>query len=257
MAGLTPFQFSSRRQQELTMGSAFGISIGGNIGQLLKSSFSWYEMWINPEKVDIATTYKQKRQHTAGSIVTYHYRRDVLTMSVSGHCGWVMIESKNKKGVSARVKGPSGEELLMDALVYTGSSRKPWNIERNAPDEPRSPTQTGLKSDNTDNSPRVFLKRLKSIADEPMYFVDLKGIEHYNTKFIKIYTKQFPDGVICEGYYTRFTVPESAEDVQTIAYNFEFMVENLTPISFLEKKLGMWGGFGKVKKATNVVRGLS
>lgn len=252
MAGLTPFQFTSRRQQELTMGSAFGISIGGNIGQLLKSSFSWYEMWINPEKVDISTTYKQKRQHTAGSIVTYHYRRDVLTMSVSGYCGWVMIESRNK-GVRARVKSPSGGDLWRSGPIFNGNRSK-WGIDLNAPDEPRSPTETGLKSDNTDNSPRVFLKRLKNIADEPMYFVDLKGIEHYNTKFVKIYTKQFPDGIICEGYFTRFNIPESAEDVQTIAYNFEFMIENLTPISFLEKKLGMWGG---LKKTTSTIRGLS
>lgn len=252
MAGLTPFQFTSKRQQDLTLGSAFGLSVGGNIGQMLKSTFSWYEMWINPEKVNISTIYKQKRQHTARSIVTYHFRKDALSLSVSGQCGWVMIQSKSKD-VSVRIKSPTGSELVHSLYWQHGKGyfdKRRWSIETEGPPK-------NLVSDNTDNSPRVFLKRLKNIADEPMYFIDLNGIEHYNTKFIKMYTKQYPAGVVCEGYYTKFDVPESADDVQTISYNFEFIIENMTSISFIEKRLGMWSGFGEAKRAANVIRGLS
>jgi len=220
MAGLTPFQFSSRRTQEKSIGgNLLGINIGGTLGQGLKTAFSWYEMWINPEKVDINTTYIQKKRHTAGSIVTYHYRREPFEMTVSGQCGWVMIQSKS-----------GGESKI--TINRQGISQ---NIE-----QPRSPKELGLASDNSDNSPRLFLKRLKNIADEPMYFVDANGIEHLNVKFIKIFTKQFPEGIICEGYYTRFHVPESADDVQSITYDFAFIVENLVPVSIFEKSLGMW-----------------
>lgn len=241
MAGLSPFQFSSRKLQDKATGSAWGISMGGSLGSTLKSALSWYDMWINPEKLTISTQYKQKRQHTAGSIVTYHYRREVYMMNVSGFCGWIMIQSKSQ-GTKVSIRGPEGKEL---EYIHNVSSLKEyagkWKMNAKTPGKPSNPKDIGLVSDNTDNSPRVFLNRLKSIADEPAYYVDISGVEHYNTKFIKIFTKQYPQGIICEGYYTKFDIPEAAEDAQTIAYNFEFVIENLTPISVFEKELGMWG----------------
>jgi hypothetical protein len=249
MAGLSPFQFSSRKLQDKATGSAWGISMGGSLGNVLKSALSWYDMWINPEKLTISTQYKQKRQHTAGSIVTYHYRREVYMMSVSGFCGWVMIQSKSQ-GTRLSVRGPEGKEILTTPYAQLDNGipvvrhnylTGKWQMNTKTPGAPSNPRDIGLASDNTDNSPRMFLNRLKSIADEPAYYVDVSGVEHYNTKFIKIFTKQFPQGIICEGYYTKFDIPEAAEDAQTIAYSFEFVIENLTPISVFEKELGMWG----------------
>jgi len=86
------------------------------------------------------------------------------------------------------------------------------------------------------------------MAEEPMYYMDLNGIEHYNIKYIKIFTKQFPYGVICEGFYKSFVIAESKDDYQTIPYSFTFEIENLRPISasqqILSKKAGQLTGTG-------------
>jgi len=221
--GFTPFQFSSRKLQVNTT-QVGGLIPANPISSLLAESMAWYEMWINPEKVELKRNYQNKMQHTAGAIVTYHYRPDVINMSVSGACGWVS-------------KAPQEEEepmfnLLRGKSVVTGGNEK--------------------------NSPRIFLNRLRNIADEPMYFIGLDGVEHYNTKYIKIYTKQYPAGVVCEGYFKDFSVPESGEDAQTINYSFNFTIESLKPISFLQKMAGMWGskkGLGGVGGAIRSVPG--
>jgi len=248
MAGLTPFQFSSKMTQEkTTSGILGGVKLGGIAGNILQSAFSWYEMWINPEKVTISTNFIQKPQHTAGSIVTYHYRKDTPKMSVSGQCGWV--------GIPSQVDGDSFGHSF---LALTGYKYNPndtevggkTNFERWSPK-----SRGGLQSDNTNNSPRVFLNRLRDIAEEPMYFIDSQGVEHYNMKMIKIYTKQYPDGVICEGYYTKFDVPETSDDVQTISYDFEFTIENIVPVTLLDRKLSMFGSSGKGSVVGSVLRG--
>ena len=213
MAGLTPCQFSSNKMQNarsiLGLGDPNNDSTitGGNsiIGDTASTMTSWYEMWINPEKVIIKRPYQQKATHTAGAIVTYHYRPDTLKLSVTGCVGWIAINPQ--------------EEKTNLVATFLGSSTT--NISQ--------------------NSPRVFLSRLRNIADEPMYFIGLDGVEHYNTKFIKIYTKQYPNGVVCEGYFTSFNIPEDGNDVQTVNYDFEFTIESLKPMSFFQKMAGMWG----------------
>lgn len=231
MAGFTPFQFSSKMLQEkTTSGILGGISIGGDVAEALHGAFSWYEMWINPEKVIINTNFIQKPQHTAGSIVTYHYRQDNPQMQVSGYCGWVKIESQeehNSAIIKVKKTGTAHE------LYTQGVFGKGWEFDANkkAFTKPQTSESRLGKSNNTDNSPRKFLNRLKSIADEPMYFVDYNGIEHYNTKLIKIFTKQYPTGLICEGYYTNFNIPEEAADPQTIRYEFNFTIERTTPVT--------------------------
>lgn len=222
--GFTPFQFSSRKTQVNTT-QLGGLIPANPISSLLSESMAWYEMWINPEKVTLSRNYQNKMQHTAGAIVTYHYRPDVINMNVSGVCGWVAL-------------APQEEDNPIFNLLKGKSA---------------------IKSGNMQNSPRIFLNRLRNIADEPMYFIGLDGVEHYNTKYIKIYTKQYPSGVVCEGYFKKFEVPESGEDAQTINYSFDFTIESLKPISFLQKVSGMWGsskGLGGVGGAIRAVPGL-
>ena len=203
--GFTPFQFSSRKIQVQTT-QLGGLIPDNPISSLLNEATTWYEMWINPEKVNLSRPYQNKKQHTAGSIVTYHYRPDTIQLSVSGVVGWIALNPQESD--------PSIFNLA--STVSTRNSQK--------------------------NSPRVFMKRLREVADDPMYFIGTDGVEHYNTKYIKIYTKQYPGGVICEGYYTKFDVPESGDDPQTINYSFEFVVESLKPITLLQKVMGMFGG---------------
>jgi len=203
--GFTPFQFSSRKIQVQTT-QLGGLIPDNPISSLLNEATTWYEMWINPEKVNISRAYQNKKQHTAGSIVTYHYRPDTLQLSVSGVVGWIALN-------------PQESEISIFNLASQVSTRN-----------------------SQKNSPRVFMKRIREVADDPMYFIGTDGVEHYNTKYIKIYTKQYPGGVICEGYYTKFDVPESGDDPQTINYSFEFTVESLKSITALQKVIGMYGG---------------
>ncbi|HRZ18866.1 MAG TPA: hypothetical protein P5136_02305 [Methanofastidiosum sp.] len=211
--GFTPFQFSSRHLQMSTT-QLGGLVPDNPISSLLNEATTWYEMWINPEKVNLSRSYQNKRVHTAGSIVTYHYRPEVTIMSISGVVGWIALNPQQE-----------------DTSVFTQVTNLGKAINKNS-------TETNK------NSPRVFMKRIKDVADDPMYFLGTDGVEHYNTKYIKIYTKQYPSGIVCEGYFTKFEVPESGEDAQTINYTFEFVVEIMRPITELQKVSGMFGGMG-------------
>jgi hypothetical protein len=221
--------------------------MGGAIEEQFNTLFSWYEMWINPDKLTINTEFLNKKEHTAGSIVTYHFRKDAGVMSASGQCGWIMIQSDMDKLKDLAMKGAFTKSSMSSAADFgkqilnqaglTGSKKGGKTFLQNYS------TYAG-KSVSLDNSPRTFLKRLRELAEEPMYFYDADGVEHYNTKFIKIFTKQYPDGVICEGYYKKFSVPETSDDVQTIDYNFDFIIENYKQIGLIERTLGMFSGAG-------------
>lgn len=256
MAGFTPFQFSSRKLQYDTASSLTGklldlASLGTGIGGYVnKNILAWYEMWINPERVSLPQTYIQRPSHTAGSVVTFHYRRENIPMSVSGQCGWIRIRSSSEEAqeklttdiLNARNPLKKGSETR-DAYSKYGQSIKHGTS---------SPFKRSYEVSNTsNNSPRLFLQRLKAMADEPMYYVDEFGIEHYNVKYIKIYTKQFPSGMICEGYFVRFNIDESYDDGETIPYSFEFTVEDMKPVTLLQNVSGMFVG------AAQGVKGLS
>jgi hypothetical protein len=219
-------------------------------------------MWINPENVTITQPFQQQKQHTAGSIVTYHYRKDVATMSVSGKVGWIMIQSVIEEArnsvFNAAVQGINGKPVTafdrtvqnFNPAAITDTGIGPKNAQstggttyspfRQAID----PTTRNGSSSRLNNSPRLFLDRLKTLANEPAYYVDNNGIEHYNVKYIKMFTKQYPNGVICEGYFTNFVVTEASEDAQTIAYNFEFVIENIKPVTIIQRLAGMFSDIG-------------
>lgn len=113
-----------------------------------------------------------------------------------------------------------------------------------------------LKSDyanRTNNSPSLFLSRLKLTADEPMYYIDKEGVEHYNPKYIKMFTKQYPDGIIYEGYFRSFNIVETP-DFETVDYDFVFVAEKGTPVTFMQRVLGMYSGYTSVAgDAMNVI----
>jgi hypothetical protein len=215
--GFTPFQFSSRMTQ-VNSSQMGGLIPDNPISNLQNESTSWYEMWINPEKVTITRDYIQKRQHTAAAIITYHYRPEVYKMRVEGVCGWIAINPQSES--QTKTIGFSGTNSL-----------KYYNMVA-AKKIPVNPPQSG--------SPRVFLGRIRALAEEPMYYVDQDGLEHYNTKFIKIYTKQYPDGMICEGYFTKFEIPESGEDPQTVSYSFDYIIESMQSVEEQKSMLGMF-----------------
>ena len=230
--GYTPFQFSSRKTQMNTT-QLGGLVPDNPISDLANELLSWHEMWINPEKVDLKRDFLlQGPKHSAGAIVTFHYRPNVIKMHVSGVVGWIRQGPQEEPpGIIQSLV--TGEKLRDDTDAY------------------------GVKI--MSNSPRVFLERLRSIAYEPMYFVGLDGVDHYNTKLIKIYTKQYPSGVICEGYYNNFNIPEGADDAETIHYEFDFTVESLKPLTFFQEMVGMFASetTSSVGKNIRTVPGLS
>ena len=240
---ITPFQFTSR---ELMAKSLLGNKVSSNNRatsvalESLHSLISWHEMWVNPQSVALTTQQiNSKVKHTAGGIVTHHYRRDITVMKCSGVVGWIMIKSELEKmrdGVIESLTDPNNFGQGIGDTISGGFAEIGENL-------------TGFiagKRNTTNNSPRLFLERLRNLALAPMYYTDKDGIEHYNTKMIKIFTKQYPDGLICEGYFNYFNVPESSSDAQTVAYDFEFIVENEKPVSTLQRLLGMFSGTGNV-----------
>ena len=244
MAGLSPFQFSSNKLQS---SKTFGIPFlkSGFVGDTLQSLLSYYEMWINPENVTITQPFQQTKQHTAGSIVTYHFRKDVATMSVVGKVGWIAIQSVMEEArdsvMNAAMQGITGKKV-----TAFNKTAKNLNItDLNSPlRQAIDPTQRKGASSRLNNSPRLFLDRLKNLANEPAYYMDKSGIEHYNVKYIRIYTKQFPNGVTCEGYFTDFVIPETQDDAQTISYSFNFVIENIKPVTLIQRLAGMFSDAG-------------
>lgn len=261
IVGFTPFSFSSKKTQNDTVGLLKAVGGAGGIlgagadmtADILAELLAWYEMWVNPEKIDMQYQFVQSVKQTAGAIATFHYRRQSINMSVSGKTGWILNPTANTNGqfenyASALLKqGKVKKSIQTSAKGFIRQVGLPGQLPgvHDVPELAQSqgkPLGAARIKDRSDNSARQFLERLRGIADEPMYYVDLFGVEHYNTKYIKIYTKQYPKGVICEGYYTGFNIPEGKDDKQTIDYNFSFVVENLKPISEAQKILGKYAG---------------
>jgi hypothetical protein len=213
---LTPFQFSSRKLQADTMSGLPNFMDN----DLFQNILSWYEMWVNPEKVDITRRYLNTGpQHTAGAIVTQHFRSDVHVMQVNGSVGYVAVQSHLEEAQSAAIQSiidPTKWSKFNVNDIYKNTKKSMDGIGAEV-----LGFRTGQRN-RINNSPRLFLKRLRDLADSPAYYIDKNGIEHYNTKYIKLFTKQYPDGVICEGYFNYFTVPESSDNAMTIDYSFEF-----------------------------------
>ena len=252
MAGLSPFQFSSNKLQNMnSVSDATNPTQRSLLSDTVGTVTSWYEMWINPTNLTITDSFIQTTEHTAGAIVTYHYRKDLGVMDVKGVAGWVMIKSDMD----------AIRDAALEALRHPLSTiRNPRNYLRGVTDSIGSARDSiidGLNpfnnnsgpSNKVNNSPRRFLERLRDLAYEPTYYFDSQGREHYNAKYIKMYTKQYPDGIICEGFFKNFIVPESADDVQTINYSFTFVIQDMQKVTLIQKIGGMFSPVGSLAGA--------
>ncbi len=240
MAGFTPFQFSSNKLQyetTFTVGNKCGV-----LWDLFTASVSWYDMWINPETINITQSYLNNTTHTANGIVTNHYRPELGIMSVSGKIGWVAIKSLLEEAKDATLASILNPE---QALANSNKVFSKFG-DRMSQHTATNPAAVTGKTSNINNSPRIFLERLRDLANQPMYYMDNQGIEHYNVKYIKAFTKQFPDGVIFEGFFKTFIIPESAQDAQTVSYNFDFTIENYKPVTMMQRVSGMFSDYGSI-----------
>ena len=250
MAGLTPFQFSSHKLQNAN--SKLGLTDPTQrslLSDTYASALSWYEMWINPESVNIQDTFIQQEQHTAGAIVTHHFRKALGVLSVKGVAGWVAIQSdleKLRSDALNTLRNPKkAHSNINKARKDVWGKVKDKDTYKDFAKEQNPFTQKG-KSNSLNNSPRKFIERLRELAYEPTYYYDSKGREHYNSKFIKMYTKQYPSGVICEGYFKEFSVPETQDDMQTISYSFIFIIQDIQPVTLIQRVAGMFSPVGSV-----------
>jgi len=257
MAGLTPFQFSSgKRQYEVLLGLKPTNTAAGILADSITDLIGWYEMWINPSTMNKQSKFKQTQQHTAGAIVNFFYRPEYTVMSCQGKVGWLRIhsvlEEAQSNAISNLLKGDlsltdsqSGKSAITSAKEELNKvSTTPWNMKSS-------------HSNRFNNSPLQFLKRLQGMALDPMYYIDNEGVEHYNPKYIKCFTQEYPDGVIYRGYFDNFVVDENVENGETIAYSFVFVIQSETPVTLVQRVLGAYAGFGSaVGDAASLASGL-
>ena len=242
MAGLLPFQFSSgKRQYEVSAGIET-TSVLASLGlDAVIDVIGWYEMWINPHSLQEQNAFRQTQQHTAGAIITQFFRPENTVINCSGKCGWVRIHSiveELKSGmISAAINSKistkdvlhQAKDSIKEAVADYGAL--PWN-------------QKSSHANRFNNSPLLFLKRLQSMALEPMYYIDDEGVEHFNPKYIKCFTKKHPDGVIYQGFFNTFNIQEDVDLGETLAYEFSFTIEKETPVTLVQRILGAYAGFG-------------
>jgi hypothetical protein len=251
MAGLSPFQFSSNKLQNMnSISSETDPTKKSLLSDTYQSVASWYEMWINPTSVTITDSFIQQTEHTAGAIVTYHYRKDLAIMEVKGIAGWVMIQSDldaMKDAAMSALRHPLSKDNWKNAKKNVskafGDAKSSFKDNLNPFNNNSGPTN------KLNNSPRKFLERLRDLAYEPTYYFDSKGREHYNAKYIKMYTKQYPRGIICEGFFKNFIIPETAEDVQTINYTFTFVIQDMQVVTLIQQIGGMFSPVGSLAGA--------
>jgi hypothetical protein len=244
MAGLTPFQFSSgKRQHDVLLGYKPTGMLSNLAADAISDMLAWYEMWINPASITKQSKYRQTQQHSAGAIVNYFYRPEYTVMSCQGKIGWVRIHSvleevkanavsnlirgeKSIKDVNSGVSALDGAKEALEDYAHL-----PWNIKSS-------------HANRFNNSPLQFLRRLKALADEPMYYIDDEGVEHFNPKFIKCFTKEYPDGIMYKGFFDTFTIDENTDLGETLSYQFVYVIQSETPVTLIQRVLGAYAGFG-------------
>ena len=188
-----PLKFSSRKKQEDSIIGGL-VPPGNFLTDTLHSVISWYEMWVNPGNVTINRQYIQRKQHTAGAVVVYHFRKELPVMQVTGYCGWIKIKSimeELRDSVMSDMTG-GGKFDYSDGFSATKEAGK--NVGKGFVKGFKAPFSGGLdgSSNRMNNSPRLFLERLRDLAEEPAYFIDGEGVEHYNVKYIKIFKYFLP-----------------------------------------------------------------
>jgi hypothetical protein len=195
MAGLTPFLFTSVHE--------------------LNETGRWFQMYINPTELAFTNTPMQSVTHTKGAVATTHWRNDLVKITAKGASGWILKESMVQSIT---------QDLIHDVINGGDAVKTLKKYGQTILNVPQSSFNlSGFNNANT--TARSFLKSLTDIALEDMYFTDNDGIEYYNQKKILVYTKQFPLGLIINGYFTNFVVPETAQDGQVINYSFNFTSE--------------------------------
>lgn len=222
-----------------------GSTTVGGVGSLLESLSKnasrvlFQEMYLNPDKFDISYTIPVSKVETAGGVIINPWRPELPVVQMSGIVGWIRDESMLNSAVNNAAQAlVGGGGVSGAASAFTNSFSAFGGRVSNLGALQRFRENARKLS----NSPRKFLENLRAMVLSPMYYMTKVGntrIEKFNTKRIVAFTKQYPDGATFEGYFTKFDIQEGGKDPETLRYNLEFVVMNISPIG-LQERLGQF-----------------
>jgi hypothetical protein len=225
--------------------SWLGSATAGGVGWVLEAlnkippRILFQEMYLNPDKFDMSYTIPVSKVETAGGVIINPWRPELPVVQMSGIVGWIRDESMLNSAINNAAKAlVGGSGISGAASAFTNSFSAFGGRISNLGALQRFRENARKLS----NSPRKFLENLRAMVLSPMYYMTTVGntrIEKFNSKRIVAFTKQYPDGATFEGYFTKFDIQESGKDPETLRYNLEFVVLNISPIS-LQERLGQF-----------------
>jgi hypothetical protein len=225
--------------------SWLGSATAGGVGWVLEAlnkippRILFQEMYLNPDKFDMSYTIPVSKVETAGGVIINPWRPELPVVQMSGIVGWLRDESMLNSAINNAAKAlVGGGGISGAASAFTNSFSAFGGRISNLGALQRFRENARKLS----NSPRKFLENLRAMVLSPMYYMTTVGntrIEKFNSKRIVAFTKQYPDGATFEGYFTKFDIQESGKDPETLRYNLEFVVLNISPIS-LQERLGQF-----------------
>lgn len=193
------------------------------------------EMYLNPDKFDVAYTIPVSKTETAGGVVIHPWRPELPVIKMSGIVGWIRDESILNSAVNNAAQALVGGGGVAGAASAFGDSFASFGGRVSNLGALQRFRENARR---LSNSPRKFLENLRSLVLSPMYYMATVGntrIEKFNTKRIVAFTKQYPDGATFEGYFTSFQINESGKDPETLRYDLDFVVTNIRPIELTER----------------------
>jgi hypothetical protein len=217
---LTPFLFTSEKELQAT-------KVEGGTGE-----GSWFAMWINPQSINIDFKTNAAQRYTGKGYEYFHWHNALPVVTFEGVSGWLFSDLGGQEGGTFtgnffksvfELKKPTKESVVDPVLqqAFPGS-------EDGAKSALSRAFNDGIESVSTviANSARLFVQRMQRVAlQEKFYFDTERGYTIYNNRKIRIFTKAYPEGKDLEGYFTSFSIPESADDVQYVKYQATFVVE--------------------------------
>lgn len=236
--------------------ASVGQGVTGGLGWLFKKlkdnakDVLFQEMYVNPDNFDTDITIPVSKVETVGGVVIHPWRPELPEITMSGVVGWIRDESILNSAVNNAIGGflGGGTQEAVDGFTsafsgFGGPLNSLGALQRFREEARRLV-----------NSPRKFLQSLKDLVLSPMYYrAPGSPVEQYNTKRLVAFTKQFPDGISLEGYFTKFSIRESGKDPETLRYDINFTVTAMYPIG-IEERIGQFIApfYGTALEVSNV-----
>jgi len=235
----------------------------------LSESSSWFLMWINPQTLNYDFQNQQSEFLVSEGYGYQHWQGKLPKINFSGKSGYLFGQQNvanipnagspenfdSASGTFTKVQGSAALSGIETAQKKMEESKF---FEFSGSNKAKKQTNfTSVKAREAGSQliftgSTVFYRRLQRIALEEKFFFDTsKGYRRYNKKYLKIFTKNHPQGLTLGGFFDSFEIAEDAMDVIAIPYTCSFVVqEGLNHDDFDE--LDMLNYFNTVEK--NAIR---